>query len=379
MIMSNFNYISSSTNCASISHPHYEDQILYSDSSSFLNLNNSSTDISKNFINPIIKYLQTSVSKSVIFSDTGILPPGLVHADNKIVIFERPPTYQNIQVIPAVVDNINYDNCKNYIYRLPIPWTVYLVSYSIYNGIYYPNQIAMYFMPHSLQGADFSSTQVYLPPLLNFYNNSTLCNPMFDSMDEINRYENNISGVINAAYNWIWNTGSNLDLTMNIAECIFQLDNTPAFSSNPFYSLPGSINPLTFYVDFSFVNIAFTNWEKISIHDISSVWWPNPCVSERVHSEIQLIGTAKLLEYFEYYGIDPDEVRNSPEEYEETGALYRYNETKYYKYLRKLQSPPLTFTQAVQRFIDNSQTNFDAPLSLDKVISDVFVNLSSLI
>ncbi len=379
MNMSNFNYISSSHNYSNIKHPHYEDVISILDSRNGLNVNGSETTISKDLINPIIKHLQTAFTKGTIHSDTGIVPPGLIHVDNKLVIFERPPTYHNIQVIPAVVDNIDYDNSKNYIYRLPMPWTVYLVSYSVYNDVHYPNQITMYFMSHSLQGVDFSSAQVYLPPLLNFYNNATLCNPMFDSMDEITRYENNVSGIINAAYNWIWNSGSNLDLTMNIPECLFQIHKNPNFSTNPFYDLPGPINPLTFYIDFSYIQNAFSNWEKISINDISSIPWPNPCISERVHSEIQLIGTEKLLDYFDYYGIDPDDVRVSSQEQEETGNLYNYSETKYYKYLRKLQSPPLTFSEAVQRFIDNSHTNFDVSISFDKAVSDVFLNLSSLI
>jgi len=379
MNMSKFNYISSSSTYSILKHPHYEDEILISDASNNLIVNNSKTEISNNLINPIMHYLNSSSNKSTLHADTGIVPPGLVHVDNKLVIFERPPTYQNVQLIPAVVDNINYENSKNYIFRLPIPWTVYFVSYSVYNGIHYPNQIAMYFMANSLQGTDFSSHPLYLPPLVNFYNNATLCNPMFDSMDEITRYENNVSGIINAAYNWIWNSGSNLDLTMNIAECLFQIHKNPNFSTNPFYDLPGAIHPFTYYTDFSYISRAFQNWEKISINDISSIPWPNPCISERVHSEIQSIGTEKLLDYFEYYGIDPDEVTVSEEEYRETGNMYVFNEIKYYKYLRQLQSSPLYFDEAAERFMANSQTNFDSSVSFDKIVSDVFLSLSSLI
>lgn len=381
MNMQNFNYISSSSNHAVIRHPHYEDEITISNSSSNILLNGSDTSISTDIVKPILRYLSAPCAQSSLLADTGIVPPGLIHVDNSLVIFERPPTYQNIQLIPAVVDNIDYSSSKNYLFRLPIPWTVYFVSYSVYNGIHYPNQIAMYFMANSLQGEDLSSARMYLPPLVNFYNNATLCNPMFESMDEITRYENNISGVINAAYNWIWNTGSNLDLTMNIAECLFQIYKNPHFASNPFYTLPGQINPLSFYADFSYISHAFTNWEKISINDISSIPWPNPCISERVHSAIQDIGTSCLLDYFDHYGIDPDECRVSESEFQETGNRYMYNENKYYTYLRKMQSSPLVFEEAVQRFLNNSNfnINLNTQISFDKIISDIFLNLSSLV
>jgi len=379
MNMSNFNYISSSYRSFSFNHPNYEDTIGYDCYRNSLSVNSLFVDISPELISPVITYLNKSNDNSLLHFDTGILPPGLIHIDNKVVIFERPPTYNNIQVIPAVIDNIDYDNSNNYIYRLPIPWTVYFVSYSVFNGVHYPNQIAMYFMSHSLQGADFSSSRLYLPPLLNFYNNATLCNPMFDSMEEINRYDNSVSGVVNAAYNWIWNSGSNLDLTMNIAECIFQIARRSEFSANPFYTVSLPINPFTFYIDYSVISHVFSIWEKISLNDISSIPWPNPCTSERVHSTIQEIGTSRILDYFDHYGIDPDDVRLSPEESEDSGNLYNYNETKYYKYLRSLQSPPLYFDEAVKNFINNSETTFHNHSSIDKVISDVFVSLSSLI
>lgn len=377
--MSNFNYISSSYRSFSFNHPNYEDTIGYDWYRNSLSVNSLFADISPELISPVINYLNKSNDNSLLHFDTGILPPGLIHIDNKVVIFERPPTYNNIQVIPAVIDNIDYDNSKNYIYRLPIPWTVYFVSYSVFNGVHYPNQIAMYFMSHSLQGADFSSSRLYLPPLLNFYNNATLCNPMFDSMEEINRYDNSVSGVVNAAYNWIWNSGSNLDLTMNIAECIFQINRRSEFSANPFYPLASPISPFTFYIDYSFISHVFSAWEKISLNDISSIPWPNPCTSERVHSTIQEIGTSRILDYFDHYGIDPDDVRLSHEESEDSGNLYDYNENRYYKYLRSLQSPPLYFDEAVKNFINNSETTFQNHSSIDKVISDVFVSLSSLI
>jgi len=383
--MQNFNYLSFTPYGCLIRHPLYDDEIFVSNSNNYLTVNGSQTEIPERIVNPIINYFNSLSSKSTIQADTGILPPGLIHVDNQYVIFERPPTYQNIQLIPATLEHIDEKSYKKYIFRLPIPWTVYFVSYSIYNGAYYPYRIAMYFMANSLQGSALDSHRLYLPPLVNFYNNSTLCNPMFDSMDEVTRYENNVSGVINAAYNWIWNTGSNLDLTTNIVECIIQGNQNSYFpSSHPFHinniGLSNyAISSHSYYIEFPYIARAFQNWEKISIDQISSISWPNPCTCEQVHHHIHNIGTSMLLDYFRDHDIDPLSVALSPEESEETGNLYHYNEFAYYNYLRKLQSPPLYFNQAAETFASNTQVTFQDALSLDKIISNVFLTLSSLL
>jgi hypothetical protein len=59
---------------------------------------------------------------------------------------------------------------------------------------------------------------VFLPVLPNFYSNGLLCRPFYASADDINMYSKDISGVIAAAYDSVWNSGWNTDLVDTIID-----------------------------------------------------------------------------------------------------------------------------------------------------------------
>lgn len=379
--MSTDTFLTLTTSNLSLTHPDWPNYSIRFNNYATPSLVDLSTghhsDISSDLMIPLYNYISSLSDSSHLSFDTGLMPPGVLYVDSNLVIFERPPTYENVQIIPSLMNDIVYEKSTTHLYRLPIPWTVYFVSYSIFNGIYYPNQVNMYFSSSSLQGADLDSTVLYLSPLVNFYNDSSLCNPMFESMEEHTRYENNISGIVSAAYNWVWNTGSNIDLTTNIAEYFFQIRTRPSdFVDNPFSSLAPVIHATSFYIDFSYISLFYSKWEDISLQDVSSVTWPNPSFVQKIHSEITLTGSSRILDYFHYYDMNPDDYIAPLEYAEEHGEHYIYDEHKYLKYLRSTYSQPKSFNQLLNHFISSSNSLPSSSTSFSKIISDIF--LSSL-
>lgn len=336
-------------------------------------------DTTRSNLRSLYDYFTKVKSPDTIVQPTGIMPPGVIHIDDSLIIFERPPSYQNIQLIPHLLENINYDKSDTIIYRLPIPWTIYFVTYSVYSGVHYPNSIAMYFSHNSLQSSDFSSTQLYLPPLCNFYTNGELCNPLFDSMDELNRYSNDIAGVINASYNWIWDTGTNVDLTMNIAEFIYQSrHNTDLRDNNPLSKvITSNLYPTTYYVDTSILNSFFLSWEKLSLQDVSSYSWPNPSAYKKNMQRIGQLGESLLHSYFDYHGIDADECREYNEE--EDDFYYSYDELRYHEYVHNTLITPANFYDVYDRIVASSLADtpaFSKP-SISNVVNNYFSSISA--
>lgn len=329
-------------------------------------------------LSPIYDYLFKMDNPRNLACSTGIMPPGVIHIDDSIIVFERPPAYQNIQFIPQVLDSINYETSKTHIYRLPIPWTVYMVDYTVYCGTYYPNTIRMYFANNSLQSSDFSNTRLYLPPLCNFYNNSQLCNPLFDSMDEVNRYTNDIAGVINAAYNWIWNTGTNADLTMNIVEFLFQAkQDYSLYQSNPLARKNiANIYPTSFYIDTSALATFFSYWENLPLEDVSSYLWANPSPYKQITSRIGQAANHYLHDYFNELEIDPDDYLRHDDDGEE---YYDYDEAQYHVYLRKKFSSSLNFIQAFQSLAASiyDENRVSTSPTFYNLVNNYFTNISS--
>ena len=151
--------------------------------------------------------------------DSSLLIPGLRFSIPGLIVFERPPTKKLIQYINNTVDEMSNDcdcdDCSdNYIepedltierHLIPVPWQVYVVTYSLNpSSKYQVTSVRMYFSNTSLNSSDVT---LYAPYIHNFFMNGSLCNPMFDSYDEISRYPLNIQGVIASSYDWIWNTG----------------------------------------------------------------------------------------------------------------------------------------------------------------------------
>jgi len=337
----------------------------------------ASIDISSDneqILSQFSSFVLTLDPDKALSKDTGIMPPGVLHIDSNLIIFERPPQYQNVQLIPQVVETIDYDRHNTSLYRLPIPWQLYICTYSIYGGRYYPNAVRMYFMDSSLTGSDIQTHRIYLPPLPNFYSSGLLCNPMYASMDDVERYPNDVSGVIQASYDWVWNSGTNLDLTMNIVEAHFQLiplkaKNVPTVFDKDFLNLASLVSSSSFYLDFSSVDLFFKLWEQFQLHEVSSLAWPNSSFSDRVTGEMREVGESFLQDFFAENDItDPpfrtvsiepeceDEDCDCDKE-ENTRRVYSYSSMDYARYVRSRLSSMLTCGQALNHIRRANQSS----------------------
>jgi hypothetical protein len=139
--------------------------------------------------------------------------------------------------------------------------------------------VKMFFASNSLSSLDQT---IYSPPLYNFYSNGTLCRPFFSSMEDIEKYPKDLSGVMASAYDWIWNSGFNFDITEGISFFLhtnkyeqFEKYLKPETKANltwlqnhPLQNLPSNL-PSQWHVPF------FKCWEEIPLSEVSSLTW-NP-------------------------------------------------------------------------------------------------------
>lgn len=168
------------------------------------------------------------------FVDSGCMPPGVRFIAPGIIVFEKPPEFKNIQYLDYTLDEMsepNYDeerdeyldedrdfNEEINIYRIPIPWQLYIITYSLLpQSKYHVTSVRMYFMNSSLNSPD---TNLYAPYIPNFFQSGQLCAAKIDTMDDILRYPQDISGTIACAYDWVWNTGFNRDLIEPLSNTI---------------------------------------------------------------------------------------------------------------------------------------------------------------
>lgn len=228
---------------------------------------------------------------------TGILPPGLLYLGNNYLIFERPPSYQNVSIIASILDEINYEKNHQQLYRLPIPWQVYIVNYvnnpdEEGNPQFYTANVRMHFSPCPIMSFD---QPIYLPPMNNFYTNGDLCRPMYDSMDDIERYTKDIAGVMASAYDWVWNSGTNLDLTNCIVQEYLQLKNN-IFDVTPFckslnkrslvINVIRNMTPESYYCQFPQVDLFLSSWEECTLEEVLQFQWPNPSNSRNLRDDM---------------------------------------------------------------------------------------------
>ena len=275
-------------------------------------------------------------------SPTGIMPPGVLAIGENYVIYERPPQYQNIQLIFDQVDNINYESSRSKLYRIPLPWQLYIATYANFDGQIYPNSVRMYFMNSSIHMSDISNTPLYLPPLPNFFANGLLCRPMYSDSEDIHRYSNDVSGVIHATYDWIWNSGTNLDLTMAPLELIRQARANPTdkYIIHSSFEDP-TISFHSYYISAQSVNSIMRAWESIdSLVSVCDYVWPHPCSKDRPFYAMQ-DSSEYLDEYLEinglsdYHDCDPD--------YEDCNCSPEYDKDDFMHYVMKSIFQPKNF------------------------------------
>ena len=255
--------------------------------------------------------------------DSGLLPPGLRVSLPGCIIFERPPSMQLVQYIDANVDSIREyeesgsfyedgdeesgeyrEELSSYAFRIPVPWQLYIATYSTNPAsMYRVTSIRMYFMNTPLNHPD---VQLYAPYINNFFTDASLCTPMFDTIDEIDRYPQTLAGVMASAYDWIWNTGFNADLK----ECVDINFNDYVYRKNPIVR--------DFMIKYNNRDCdrrlgrtaAFYDYiSQFNVTDIINLEWANPSYAHHfeMDREFLFINDENLLNEFHesgYYDVD---------------------------------------------------------------------------
>lgn len=257
-----------------------------------------------------IKYLNETILSgynNTVFGsesvDSGILPPGVRVVGKNYVVFERPPTYQNVFFNPEKLHSgMREENILTY--RIPIPWQVYVAKFT---NDYYLSDVSMYFSNTSLISKE---QYLYLPPLPNFYTDGSLCRPMFSDMNDVERYPKNLSGMVACAYDWIWNNGTNNDLNEAMVHVNLQLAihaekyNSTIFSkmSKEEYIQTSFENPygVTYYHSTQVAAI-FKTWEKSTLEQVLSYSWPVPSFDKHFSAQYYHSNYSDITEHPQYF------------------------------------------------------------------------------
>jgi hypothetical protein len=262
-----------------------------------------------------VKFLDSFISSLDVSSKEEIFFPGVRYLSHGLVVFERPPSYKIVDVSQDGKDSID-DDTPQAQYYLPIPWQVYIAMYN-------PKDmrlvsVKMYFTKTSL----FDKNQVvYAPPIFNFFGSGTLCRPFFESIDDIEKYPKNISGVMASAYDWVWNSGFNFDITENLAEMIHTkkyqqfepyLQTTPSKISYHFLK-DNPINQIGSSLHQRHSSALLSCWEQVPLEHVSSINWTNYSISEFMFQEFDY--TNLRDELFDQYIKDNNIVLSEEPEY----------------------------------------------------------------
>jgi hypothetical protein len=280
---------------------------------------------------------------------SNIVPPAIKYHSNGIVVFERPPTYQVVQYAIQNVNNLD-DNTPIYVYRIPIPWQLYIINYD--PSQYLCNSVRMYFMKSSLNSPE---QNVYMPPMPNFFTNGMLCRPMYDSMSDIDGYSKDLSGVIASAHDWIWNSGFNHDLTENFYHVIRQKSPTELLNN---YSNLTDVNGYGYYRGMTptHVRAILEDWEKIDLNNILDLNWPNPSLTPNFEEDRNY--------YWEHdperFDIDTD--CDDPSECIEVSELYKESQT---------------YRQVIHALLECGDSPIRGELNIDRSFLEAFNSLNA--
>jgi hypothetical protein len=201
-----------------------------------------------------------------------LLIPGLRYIGNNYIIFEMPPTKKVIDYKEAYREE--EASCDQEFF-IPIPWQIYI-------AVFDPNtmrllSVQMYFANTPL--TSFEQT-VYLPPILNFYSSGLLCRPFFETIEDIEKYPRNITGIFASAYDWVWNSGYNFDIVEPISEFICSanfnnfLNLIPDTEENKAikYNLKRVTYPSN-RLPTSCVSSFFRLWEQLDLYQVTNLEW----------------------------------------------------------------------------------------------------------
>lgn len=310
---------------------------------SHLSYNFHGVDFEKSFDNDLLALTHKNTEK---ISDN-LIPPGLKYIDKNYLVYERPPTYKLINFYPVYLDQI-VDSISPVSYYLPLPWQLYVVHF---DNSYRTYSVRMFFMNSPLQSED---QILYLPYIPNFYTNANLCRPFFSTLNDIERYTKDISGVIQSSYDWVWFSNFNLDLTETVSSIYTQ--KTPLEVSRGITS-PSYSN---YRIPFQIVDETYKIIEKFSLKDVCSFIWPNPSFNQHYSVDDENLDYDY---YFEQYCL-ANNLSLDPEYYED-------DESGYYSYDHFYES--VLESSDFRNFIPKS---YNKPKTYSEIIN--FIKLNTL-
>lgn len=290
--------------------------------------------LSSSFFNSLVSYKTQSF-------DSGLIPPGLKMLGSNYLVFERPPTVKNIFYVPAHKSSVpdNTDNLQQ-VYALPIPWQLYFVYF---NPDMYTYSVHMFFMNTSINSPD---QNLYLPPLPNFYTHSLLCPPVMSTMEDVDRYSKNVSGIMHCAYDWVWNSGTNHDLTEACMHVSFQCPRENSVMKylddnvyNVYFNKNRSLTSSRYQASTSYISHLFSSWEKCTLSEVCNFVWPNTSAPFRNfnYESNDITGTSayqdNLVSYLDNGDYDMDDIQDIIE-----NDSYDHNDYINYLYAEKLIS-----------------------------------------
>lgn len=291
--------------------------------------------------------------------DSGLLVPGLRYSSPGLVVFERPPTKKLVQYIDQTLETMSDPEeeqspvCEYYI---PVPWQVYIATYSMMpTSKYRLLSVRMYFASGPLNSVD---TVLYAPYIHNFFVNGLLCAPHFDTLDEIERYSQNIQGVISSAHDWVWNTGFNRDLYECITETIKQTSKKN--------SIVRKLVKDYLHLGHNAVSNFYELISQYEPHDVLNETWANPSVTKFFQDDISYytnLADNYLADHDIYY--DEDEYHNEEESEENI-----YSRTPYYDMIMNPTKVVKTYKDILEYIKDPSLTDYP-PFSTAPKITDV--------
>lgn len=193
--------------------------------------------------------------RAVVSRDNAILPPVTrwVSASGRHVILERPPMIATIRYFGKKLGDIDETTVEQ-VYDLPIPWMVYGISL---NDKGQPYDVRAYASERPIRGAN---DRLYLLPLPNYYRDGRFCLPNMDLSQEFT-----ISEGINYAYNLVWGSNFNMDVT----EALQRAWQNRA----PGYLFDESRVPIKQGSRVSGANL-YKRWAECSLDDLAKFSWP---------------------------------------------------------------------------------------------------------
>jgi hypothetical protein len=270
----------------------------------------------KSFLNVIYNNFQSTR----IFSDN-IFPSGILYYDNSIIVFQKPPSKKLINYIPKQEADIRSSD-EHTSYEISIPWQVYVISYSSFDysdsdsevsSEYYSiNSVYMFFSNCQITSGD---NYLYSAPIPNFYSNGLLCSPRYSSIEDtlFAKDSHTVSNLMVSAYNSIWNSNYNGDLTSSIVDYLYscfkkQIHTSKSLFANNILSTYPIYSRTSYYCDLNFVSNFLENWSTYSVSDILSFDWANPSNTNWYHTDYSEIEEDALHQYFaENVDYDPED------------------------------------------------------------------------